>query len=83
MQFCVHSLVCTQIMAYICIVGVMYVWNYLVYTPDLNSKHLINIKTISDYYPWYLHTFMHFIKYINSPRDYLTVWFRVQGLYTL
>ena len=82
MQLCVHSLVCTQILAYICIGGVMYVWNYLVYKPDLNSKHLINMKTISDYSHG-IYVNIHVIKYINPPRDYLTFWFRVQGLYNL
>ena len=59
MQLC-YLVYIPQILAFICTGGVMYIWNYLVYKPDRNNKHFINTKTISDYYPWYLHTYTYY-----------------------
>ena len=61
MQLCVHSLVCIQILAYICKGGIMYIWNNLVYKSDLNSNKHSQIIT----HGIYIH--IHTIKYLNFP----------------
>ena len=47
--------------AYICKGGVMYIWNYLDYKPDLNSNKHSQIIT----HGIYIH--IHILKYINPP----------------
>ena len=62
MQLCVHSLVCTQILAFISIGGVMFYWNYLANKPDLNSNTDSHIITHGIYIQ------IHIIKYLNPPQ---------------